>query len=136
MKIDERPFAVGRTRSADRTEISPEEHGSPSDPRRHGRRRDEHLEPGSSSGPPTRRPRDRVDVSDEVAVFSAALEAARQAPSVRPEVVREMRDLLAKGSVGTDLERLATSLIDSVEEISTRALRAAQPSATRRVRGY
>jgi len=135
MKIDERPFAVGRARSTDRSEISPDEHGVSGDPRRHGRR-DGHPEPQTAPERPSSRPRDRVDVSDGVAVFSAALEAARQAPSVRPEVVREMRDLLANGSIGSDLERLANSLIDSVEEMSVRTLRTGRPSGARQVRRY
>jgi flagellar biosynthesis anti-sigma factor FlgM len=63
--------------------------------------------------PPTS-PGDRVEVSSDARLMSSALQEATKAPAVRQDVVERARQKLAAGEVGTDLERLADRMIDSL----------------------
>ena len=72
-----------------------------------------------------------MDVSPKVEVFSNAFEVARQTPSIRTALVAEMRDLVATGRIGQDVHRLATKLIDSIDDLATRQMRARKPAYPR-----
>ena len=92
--------------------------------------------PGQSeAATPRPRVRDKVDVSPKVEVFSNAFEVACQTPSIRTALVAEMRDLVATGRIGQDVHRLATKLIDSIDDLATRQMRARKPASPRLVPG-
>jgi flagellar biosynthesis anti-sigma factor FlgM len=55
---------------------------------------------------------DRVRVSDDAKLASAAIAAAEQSPDVRPEAVARGKAVLASGKLGLDHERLADAIID------------------------
>lgn len=57
---------------------------------------------------------DRVAVSSDAALASAAVKAAGATPDIRPDVVTRMRSLIASGELGADAGRLADSLIDAM----------------------
>jgi hypothetical protein len=58
---------------------------------------------------------DRISLSASLRLVSAALQEARlDNPQIRPEAVARGRALLASGEIGTDLEALAQSIIDSL----------------------
>jgi anti-sigma28 factor (negative regulator of flagellin synthesis) len=57
---------------------------------------------------------DRVDVSPEAQLVSAAIQAAHDAPAVRPEAVERGRLALERGSLGQDTTRLADRIIDAL----------------------
>jgi len=59
---------------------------------------------------------DHVSVSDAARFASSAIDAARKAPDVRPDVVERAKALLADGKVGNDPHRLADAMIDSILE--------------------
>jgi hypothetical protein len=60
--------------------------------------------------------RDRVSLSGELRLVGAALQAAASRPDVRPEAVGRARALLERGELGTDLHKLAESLLNSLVE--------------------
>jgi flagellar biosynthesis anti-sigma factor FlgM len=55
---------------------------------------------------------DQVSVSAAAQFASSAIDAARNAPDIRPDVVERAKALLADGKVGNDPYRLADALID------------------------
>jgi flagellar biosynthesis anti-sigma factor FlgM len=57
---------------------------------------------------------DQVSLSGAVQFAQAAERAAHDAPAVRPDKVAQAKALLANGQVGTDLDSLASSIIDSL----------------------
>lgn len=57
---------------------------------------------------------DRVEVSADAQLVAGAVQAAHDAPSVRPEAVERGRRLLESGSLGQDAVRLADRMIDSL----------------------
>lgn len=57
---------------------------------------------------------DRVNVSDDARLLSAAVAAAEKAPEIRQEVVERARLKLAAGEIGNDAGRLADRIIDSL----------------------
>ena len=59
-------------------------------------------------------PADRVEVSAEAQLVAAAMQAANDAPAVRPEVVERARLALENGSLGQDTTRLADRIIDAL----------------------
>lgn len=70
-----------------------------------------------SSGPAAARPGasgDRVEVSSDAQLVAAAVKAAEESSSVRPEVVERGRRALEDGSLGKDAGKLADRIIDSL----------------------
>ncbi len=130
MKIDESPFAVVEARGTIRRDITADDHRSSAEARSSRTAPGDAHDAAATEERPTVRPRDHVDVSDKVGMFSTALEAAKKTPAIRSNLVREMRELVATGQVGHDVERLATKLIDSIETLSTEQLRS--PDVRRR----
>lgn len=57
---------------------------------------------------------DRVEVSAEAQLFAAAVQAAHDAPAVRPEAVERGRLALQSGTLGQDATRLADRIIDAL----------------------
>lgn len=57
---------------------------------------------------------DQVRVSTTSQLAATAAAAANEAPDVRPEAVARGRALLERGALGTDANRLADALIDSL----------------------
>ena len=57
---------------------------------------------------------DRVELSDDAALRSAAIKAANDAPDIRTELVERMREKLAQGKVGNDAHKLADAIIDDL----------------------
>jgi flagellar biosynthesis anti-sigma factor FlgM len=56
---------------------------------------------------------DAVTLSDDAQLMRTAMEAARQAPDIRPDVVARMRAALNNGEIGQDAGKLADSIINS-----------------------
>ena len=63
-----------------------------------------------TTGPVT----DQVSLSGDVQLVQSASRAAESAPAVRPDKVAEAKALLATGRVGTDLDSLASAILDSL----------------------
>jgi negative regulator of flagellin synthesis FlgM len=57
---------------------------------------------------------DRVQVSDQARLLSAAVQAAHEAPDSSEAAIERARQKLAAGEIGRDAERLADRLIDSL----------------------
>jgi len=57
---------------------------------------------------------DRVQVSADARLLSAAVQAAEQTPEIRQDVVERARQKLAAGEIGADPARLADRIIDSL----------------------
>ena len=57
---------------------------------------------------------DRVQVSDQARLLSAALQAAHDAPDSSDAAIERARQKRAAGELGKDAERLADKLIDSL----------------------
>lgn len=57
---------------------------------------------------------DRVQVSDQARLLSAALQAAHEAPDAREVAIERARAKRESGELGRDAERLADKLIDSL----------------------
>ena len=57
---------------------------------------------------------DRVEVSPEAQLVAAAVQAAHDAPEIRPEAVERGRLALERGSLGQDTSRLADRIIDAL----------------------
>jgi len=89
----ERPENVGQTTS---TQV-------PADRGRTGR--------SDSAAPATA---DRVHVSDQARLLSAAVQAAHEAPDSSEAAIERARQKRAAGELGQDAERLADKLIDSL----------------------
>jgi flagellar biosynthesis anti-sigma factor FlgM len=63
---------------------------------------------------PAQAPGDRVQVSDQARLLSAALQAARELPDSSEAAIERARAKRAAGELGKDAERLADKLIDSL----------------------
>jgi flagellar biosynthesis anti-sigma factor FlgM len=57
---------------------------------------------------------DRVQVSDQARLLSAAVQAAHQAPDASEAAIERARQKRDAGELGKDAERLADKLIDSL----------------------
>lgn len=57
---------------------------------------------------------DRVEVSSDMQLATAAMQAARQTPDIRPEAVERGRRALEAGTLGHDADRLAAHIIASL----------------------
>jgi flagellar biosynthesis anti-sigma factor FlgM len=57
---------------------------------------------------------DRVQVSTDAQLVSAAVQAAQNAPGVRPGAVERGRRALASGTLGADADRLAQRIVDAL----------------------
>ena len=89
----ERPDNVGQTASTQ----------APADRGRTGR--SEHAAPATA---------DRVHVSDQARLLSAAVQAAHEAPDSSEAAIERARQKRDRGELGKDAERLADKLIDSL----------------------
>jgi anti-sigma28 factor (negative regulator of flagellin synthesis) len=89
----------GRARSVEQTASTQ----APADRGRSGR--SEHPAPASA---------DRVDVSDQARLLSAAVQAAQEAPDSSEAAIERARQKRDRGELGRDAERLADKLIDSL----------------------
>ena len=89
----ERPENVGQTASTQ----------APADRGRTGR--------SDSAAPATA---DRVHVSDQARLLSAAIQAAHEAPDSSEAAIERARQKRDRGELGKDAERLADKLIDSL----------------------
>lgn len=89
----ERPEHVGQTASTQ----APAERGRTGRP--------EQAAPASA---------DRVHVSDQARLLSAALQAAHEAPDSSEAAIERARQKRDRGELGKDAERLADKLIDSL----------------------
>jgi flagellar biosynthesis anti-sigma factor FlgM len=63
---------------------------------------------------PAAAPSDRVHVSDQARLLSAAVQAAHEAPDASEAAIERARQKRAAGELGKDAERLADKLIDSL----------------------
>jgi flagellar biosynthesis anti-sigma factor FlgM len=70
----------------------------------------------SSGARAAQRGTDQVSVSDAAKFASSAIDAARNAPDVRPDVVERAKALVNAGTVGRDPYKLADALIDKALE--------------------
>jgi flagellar biosynthesis anti-sigma factor FlgM len=59
-------------------------------------------------------PADRVQVSDEARLLSAAVQAAKDAPDASEAAIERARAKRDRGELGRDAERLADRMIDSL----------------------
>ena len=59
-------------------------------------------------------PADRVHVSDEARLLSAAVQAAKDAPDASEAAIERARAKRDRGELGRDAERLADRMIDSL----------------------
>ena len=59
-------------------------------------------------------PADRVRVSDEARLLSAAVQAAKDAPDASEAAIERARAKRERGELGKDAERLADRMIDSL----------------------
>jgi flagellar biosynthesis anti-sigma factor FlgM len=59
---------------------------------------------------------DQVSLSGAVQLVQAATQAAAGASAIRPDKVAAAKQLLADGQVGTDLQSLASSILDSLTQ--------------------
>lgn len=57
---------------------------------------------------------DRVEVSAEAHLVASAIQAAHDAPAIRPEAVERARLALERGTLGADTTRLAERIIDAL----------------------
>lgn len=72
------------------------------------------LSSGSPAVPGTGAASDRVEVSAEAQLVAAALQAAHDAPAVRPDAVQRGRLALESGTLGQDAMRLADRILDAL----------------------
>lgn len=63
-----------------------------------------------------RRGADGVTLSPEIQLATEAVKAAATPVAIREEAVARARALVEQGAVGTDLERLADAILDSLIE--------------------
>jgi len=57
---------------------------------------------------------DKVEVSSDAKLFSAAVKAANEPAPIRTDVVEAMKQKLAAGEIGKDSARLADRIIDDL----------------------
>ena len=57
---------------------------------------------------------DRVEVSGDARLMSSAMQAANSAPAIRADKVEAAKVKLASGELGSNSERLADKMIDSL----------------------
>ena len=57
---------------------------------------------------------DRVEVSTDAQLVAAAVQAAQDAPGVRPEAVERGRRALEGGALGANADRLAQRIVDAL----------------------
>src|SRR5262245_24453345 len=57
---------------------------------------------------------DRVEVSTDAQLVSAAVQAAQDTAGVRPEAVERGRRALESGTLGADADRLAQRIVDAL----------------------
>jgi flagellar biosynthesis anti-sigma factor FlgM len=57
---------------------------------------------------------DRVEVSAQAQLVASAIQAAHDAPAIRPEAVERARLALERGTLGGDTTRLAERIIDAL----------------------
>jgi len=74
--------------------------------------RDASVRPGGVPAAGT--PADRVELSSEAGLRTAALRAAEDASGIRTDLVERMRELLDAGRVGSDSRTLADAIIDDL----------------------
>lgn len=72
------------------------------------------LSSGSPAAQAAGQPSDRVEVSTEAHLVAAAMQAANDAPAVRPEAVERARLALENGTLAQDTTRLADRIIDAL----------------------
>ncbi len=75
--------------------------------------------PGDATRPLSRHaatPADAVHLSGDLRLADEAVRAATLDGQVRPDAVARGRELLARGALGTDLERLAERMIGALTE--------------------
>lgn len=99
MKIENHPLHDAETAAARRAELTKGADGA----------RQSH-QAGQPAG-------DRVALSAQAAQVDSTVNAAKQAPEIRFYLVDLARQLRGEGRLGTDLNRLADRLIDSVLEL-------------------
>lgn len=58
--------------------------------------------------------RDRVEVSPDAKLMTAALDAVKKTPAIRTELVERLREKLNSGELGKDSAKLADRLIDDL----------------------
>jgi flagellar biosynthesis anti-sigma factor FlgM len=58
--------------------------------------------------------RDRVEVSEDAKLLTAAIDAAKNTPDVRTELVERMKQKLNAGEIGNDSGKLADKMIDDL----------------------
>ena len=58
--------------------------------------------------------RDRVEVSSDAQLLTAAHDAAQKAPAIRTELVERLKQKLNSGELGKDANKLADRLIDDL----------------------
>jgi flagellar biosynthesis anti-sigma factor FlgM len=63
---------------------------------------------------PTTASSDRVELSADAALLTAALQAARDVPAIRTGVVDQAREKLLTGRLGTDSLHLADAILDDL----------------------
>jgi flagellar biosynthesis anti-sigma factor FlgM len=73
--------------------------------------KDAGVRPGAGAAAPAG---DRVELSGDAALRTAALKAAMDAPAIRTDLVDRLRDRLNAGQVGTDSHKLAEAIIDDL----------------------
>lgn len=76
----------------------------------------ERVQADRTAGPKTRQAADtaapdRIDVSSDVNLVTAAVAAANQASDIRPDVVARARALIENGTLGADPQKLADAII-------------------------
>jgi hypothetical protein len=59
---------------------------------------------------------DRLEVSGTAHLLAAALQAANDAPSARPDAIERARELLRSGDLGRDTQALAEAIVDRLIE--------------------
>lgn len=55
---------------------------------------------------------DRIEVSSNARFLNSAVQAANDAPEIRPELVERAKKLIETGELGANVERLADRMID------------------------
>ena len=69
---------------------------------------------GTSAVPGSAQSSDRVEVSPEVQLVAAAVQAAHASPEIRMDAVERGRLALLNGTLGQDATRLADRIIDAL----------------------
>jgi len=72
------------------------------------------AERASGAGQAPKAAGDRVEVSTDAQLISAAAQAAKDAPDVRADAVARGRRALESGTLGNDPDRLADRIVDAL----------------------